>query len=77
MRPRSSSGAWTGQAAGAFTNLINRWDNDAKQLAAAMEDIAKLLDTSATQHELTDEDSMSVLNRMDSSVDNILHPTGS
>ena len=68
------AGAWTGQAATAFTNLITRWDNDAKQLAAAMQDIARLLDTSADRHQSMDEESMSVLNRMDSSVDHILHP---
>jgi WXG100 family type VII secretion target len=66
--------AWTGQAAGAFTNLMERWNNDARQLAAAMEDIAVLLDRSAKSHSLNDEQSMSMLNRMDSSVDSIIHP---
>jgi len=66
--------AWTGQAATAFTNLITRWDADAKQLAGAMQDIARLLDTSANRHQQMDEESMGVLNRMDSSVDHILHP---
>ena len=67
--------AWQGQAASAFTNLIQRWDVDAKQLAAAMDDIAALLDRSADSHELNDAESMRVLNRMDSSVDHILNPT--
>jgi WXG100 family type VII secretion target len=66
--------AWTGQAATAFTGLMARWDADAKQLAAAMQDIARLLDESANRHQSMDEESMSVLNRMDSSVDHILHP---
>ena len=66
--------AWTGQAATAFTNLMARWDADAKQLAAAMQEIARLLDTSGDRHQSMDEESMGVLNRMDSSVDHILHP---
>jgi len=66
--------AWTGQAAVAFTNLINRWNNDARQLAQAMTDIADLLDRSANRHTLTDADSVSMLNRMDGAIDGILHP---
>jgi WXG100 family type VII secretion target len=66
--------AWTGQAATAFTNLMIRWDADAKQLAAAMNDIADLLDKSAHSHSMTDDESMNMLNRMDSSVNNILNP---
>ena len=67
--------AWQGQAASAFTSLIMRWDGDAKQLAAAMSDIANLLDRTADSHEMGDAESMRVLNRMDSSVDHILNPT--
>jgi WXG100 family type VII secretion target len=66
--------AWTGQAASAFTNLITRWDNDAKQLVQAMSDIADLLDKAGKSHSMNDQASMDMLNRMDSSVDNILNP---
>jgi|SRR5690242_18345545 WXG100 family type VII secretion target len=67
--------AWTGQAASAFTNLMLRWDGDAKQLAAAMDDIANLLDKSANSHEMNDADSMNMLNRIDGSVGSILNPS--
>lgn len=67
--------AWTGQAASAFTNLMLRWDGDAKQLAAAMDDIANLLDKSADSHEMNDADSMNMLNRIDGSVGSILNPS--
>src|SRR5262245_1925362 len=68
------AGAWTGQAATAFTNLIQRWDADAKKLIGAMDTIAGLLDRSADRHELTDQDSMQMLNRVDNSVGSILNP---
>ena len=67
--------AWTGQAASAFANLMLRWDGDAKQLAAAMDDIANLLDKSANSHEMNDADSMNMLNRIDGSVGSILNPS--
>jgi WXG100 family type VII secretion target len=67
--------AWTGQAASAFTNLMVRWDADTKKLTAAMLDIANLLDKSANMHEMSDDESMRVLNRMDGSVNTILNPT--
>jgi WXG100 family type VII secretion target len=69
--------AWQGQAAAAFTNLMLRWDSDAKQLAAAMDNIADLMDRSATQHELSDDESMRMLNRVDGSVNSILNPSTS
>jgi WXG100 family type VII secretion target len=68
-------GAWTGQAATAFTNLMLRWDDDAKKLAAAMDDIANLLDKSANSHEFNDAESMRVLRGMDGSVNSILNPS--
>ena len=67
--------AWTGQAASAFTNLMVRWDADTKKLAAAMQEIAHLLDTTANAHMAGDDESLRVLNRMDGAVNNILNPS--
>ncbi|GIG60650.1 hypothetical protein Lfu02_50220 [Longispora fulva] len=49
------SGAWKGNAAGAFQTLMQRWDDDARKLLTALSDIADLLDKAGAQHHANEE----------------------
>src|SRR5262245_4523829 len=56
--------AWKGQASAGFQSLITRWDGDVKNLLTAMDNIASMLDTSGTRHQVNDEEQQQVLDRI-------------
>jgi WXG100 family type VII secretion target len=60
--------AWKGQASGGFQNLMQRWNDDVKTLETAMDDIANLLDKSATQHQANDEQQQQMLDKFHSAL---------
>ena len=56
--------AWKGQASAGFQQLISRWDTDVRKLLGAMDNIAGMLDTSGTRHQVNDEEQQQVLDRI-------------
>lgn len=58
--------AWQGQASVGFQNLMTRWNEDTNKLLTALGDIADLLDKAGTQHQVTDEEQMQMLDRFHS-----------
>jgi WXG100 family type VII secretion target len=62
--------AWQGQASTGFQNLINRWNEDTNKLLTALGDIADLLDKAGTQHQVTDEEQLQMIDRYH----NVLNP---
>ncbi|WP_412542205.1 WXG100 family type VII secretion target [Longispora sp. K20-0274] len=56
------SAAWKGNAAGAFQNLMTRWDEDAKKLLKALSDIADLLDKAGTHHSVNEQENEKIVN---------------
>jgi WXG100 family type VII secretion target len=57
-------GAWQGQAATRFQELMERWNGDTNKLLSAMGDIADLLDKSGTQHQSNEEEQASMFNSL-------------
>ena len=49
------SGAWKGQAQGAFMGLMERWDSSARELNQALMSIAENLRANASSFEATEE----------------------
>jgi len=49
------AGAWRGEAATAFTNLMVRWDSDAKQLNQALAGIGEAIQTSGRGYQQAEE----------------------
>ena len=64
--------AWQGQASGGFQKLMERWNQDAKSLLNALDNISTLLDKSGTQHQVNDEQQQQMLDR----IHGALNPTG-
>jgi WXG100 family type VII secretion target len=60
--------AWKGQAAGAFQQLMARWDDDSRKLLSALDDIAGLLDKSATTHQSNDDQQHQMLPKFNSAL---------
>lgn len=60
--------AWRGQAGTGFQNLMLRWREDTDKLLVALDGIADLLDSSATQHETTDEAEQAAMGRINSAL---------
>jgi WXG100 family type VII secretion target len=60
--------AWKGSASAGFQRLFQRWDEDAKALVKAMNDIADLLDKSGTTHQVNDEQQQQLLDRIHSTL---------
>ena len=56
--------AWEGQASAGFQRLMLRWSDDVSKLLHAMDEIADLLDKSATQHTVNDEQQQQALDRI-------------
>jgi ESAT-6 family protein len=56
--------AWEGQASAGFQRLMLRWNDDVTKLLHAMDEIADLLDKSATQHTANDEQQQQALDRI-------------
>jgi ESAT-6 family protein len=56
--------AWEGQASAGFQRLMLRWNDDVTKLLHAMDEIADLLDKSATQHTVNDEQQQQALDRI-------------
>jgi len=55
--------SWTGDAAGQFNLLMERWDKDATKLTNALGDIADLLQQSGTSHQVNDEEQKAMFNK--------------
>jgi WXG100 family type VII secretion target len=49
------SGAWQGEAAGAFHRLMERWDADAKALGEALRTIGRSIDSSGAGYRAHEE----------------------
>lgn len=62
------AGAWRGQAAVGFQNLMQRWDQDTAKLLQALDNIAELLDQSGTQHEVNDQEQQAAMGRIASAL---------
>lgn len=60
--------AWRGQGGIGFQNLMVRWNEETNKLLVALDGIADLLDTSATQHEVTDEAEQATIGRIQSAL---------
>ena len=60
--------AWQGQASSGFQQLMSRWNGDVTKLLHAMDEIANLLDKSATQHMANDEQNQQALDRIQSAL---------
>ena len=58
------SGAWQGQAATRFQELMERWNGDVSKLMGAMGDIADLLDKSGSQHASNEEEQAQMFNSL-------------
>jgi WXG100 family type VII secretion target len=56
--------AWRGQAGTGFQALMQRWQEDTQKLLVAMDGIADLLDSSGTEHQLTDEAQQQAMSRI-------------
>ena len=55
------SGAWRGEAAGAFAVLMNRWDVDARLLSEALRGIGEAIQGSGTSYQAQEERHTSAL----------------
>lgn len=60
--------AWQGSAATSFQQLMQRWHTDSKTLMQAMNDIAGLLDKSATNHQMNDEHQQQMIDKIHSAL---------
>jgi WXG100 family type VII secretion target len=60
--------AWRGQAGMGFQTLMQRWNEDTRQLLVALDGIADMLDRSGTEHQLTDETQQQAMNRIHSAL---------
>jgi WXG100 family type VII secretion target len=58
------AGAWQGQAATRFQELMERWNGDVNKLTGAMGDIADLLDKSGSQHQSNEEEQAQMFNSL-------------
>lgn len=58
--------AWAGSAAASFQRLMARWHEDSRMLLQAMSDIADLLDKSATNHQVNEQNQQQLLDRIHS-----------
>lgn len=56
--------AWQGTASSGFQTLMGRWHQDVTKLLHAMDEIANLLDKSATEHTANDENNQQALDRI-------------
>jgi WXG100 family type VII secretion target len=56
--------AWQGTASTGFQQLMGRWHQDVTKLLHAMDEIAGLLDKSATEHTANDENNQQALDRI-------------
>lgn len=56
-----SRASWEGAAATAFTGLMVRWDEDAKKLSQALQDISELIAQNATNYTVTDTSGVDAL----------------
>lgn len=52
----NTAGQWEGQAASAFRNLMNRFEEDALKLSQALQGIAELLQQAGSQYEAQEEE---------------------
>lgn len=62
------SGAWAGQAATGFQNVMVRFDADANALLGALTDIGDLLQQSGQKHQATDEQESQQINKFTSAL---------
>lgn len=60
--------AWQGQASTGFQNLMQRWNDDVSKLLTAMDNIADLLDKTATTHQVNDEQQQQMLDKFHSAL---------
>jgi WXG100 family type VII secretion target len=56
--------AWQGDASTGFQRLMARWHGDVTKLLHAMDEIANLLDKSATEHVANDSNNQQALDRI-------------
>jgi WXG100 family type VII secretion target len=60
--------AWKGQASTGFQTLMERWNGDVSKLLTAMDNIADLLDKTATTHQVNDEQQQQMLDKFHSAL---------
>lgn len=55
--------AWQGDASRAYQGVMARWNNDASKLLQALDQIADLLDKSASQHQVNEQEQQGMMAR--------------
>jgi WXG100 family type VII secretion target len=60
--------AWAGEASTKFQDLMTRWRESTDKLLTAMDNIGDMLDKSATQHEVNDQEQAQMMNKYTSSL---------